>query len=187
MKEYLDILDENGRPTGESATHEESHAKGLAHRSVHVWLLNSRHQLLLQKRSLAKRAYPGNWDISAAGHVSSGETSLEAARKEMREELGIDLPESAFAYLFTVEEHAVLNGGTYIENEFQDVYLVRADIDEADLVLQETEVEAVRWCDLEEISRWLEGGGEPLVPHTAEYERLLGMLGRGGAQDILGA
>src|SRR5579871_5231372 len=102
MQEYIDILDKEGNKTGESLDGKEIHKLGLPHRTVHIWLVNSRKQLLLQKRSKIKDAYPSCWDISAAGHISSGETSLEAAKKETREELGLDLSDEAFSFLFSV-------------------------------------------------------------------------------------
>jgi isopentenyldiphosphate isomerase len=116
------------------------------------------------------------WDISAAGHVSADETSVEAAQKETREELGLDLPESDFEKLFTIEEHVTLNEGTYIANEFQDVYLVQKDVDEEKLSLQIEEVQAVRWIDIEEFKEWIQGKGEPLVPHLEEHTRLLKLI-----------
>ena len=55
-------------------------------------LFNSRGELLLQKRSIWKDRNPGRWDSSAAGHLDSGEGYLEAARRELREELGVEAP-----------------------------------------------------------------------------------------------
>lgn len=176
MQEFLDILDPNGEKTGKAVSYKEAHEKGFTHRSVHVWFINSQGQLLLQKRGSTKLAYPDHWDISAAGHVSANETSLEAAKKETREELGLDLADDAFEYLFTVQEHVVLNKGTYIANEFQDVYLVRMDVSASSLVLEDKEVEAVRWIDISELKEWLQGRGKRLVPHQEEYGRLLAIL-----------
>src|SRR3989344_1498741 len=101
--EYLDILDENGELTGQTVAYDVAHQKGILHKAVHVWLLNSKGELLIQKRSANKEAYPNQWEISASGHVSAGQTSLEAARRETKEELGLDLPDQAFQYLFTLK------------------------------------------------------------------------------------
>ncbi|MBI2190469.1 MAG: NUDIX domain-containing protein, partial [Planctomycetes bacterium] len=56
---------------------------------AHVLVFNSRGDLYLQKRSEKKDVQPGRWDTSVGGHLRPGETYLEAARREMREELGI--------------------------------------------------------------------------------------------------
>jgi isopentenyldiphosphate isomerase len=82
--EYLDILDNNGNKTGETRSYDEVHEKGLIHRTVHVWILNSKKELLVQKRSKDRRAHPDYWDISAAGHISAGQTSLEAAQSYLQ-------------------------------------------------------------------------------------------------------
>lgn len=173
----MDILDAEGEKTGESKSYDEAHRVGLIHRTVHVWFLNSKNELLLQKRSANKRAYPDNWDISAAGHISAGQTSLEAAKRETEEELGVDLSGSDLKYLFTVEEHVVLNNGTYVNNEFQDVYLVRSDVNLSELKLPADEVSEVRWVGIEEFKLWIKGEGEKLVPHEEEHVRLLNHLG----------
>ena len=55
-----------------------------------MFLKNSRGETYLQKRSNRVLFYPGYWCASATGHVSSGESYLEAARREVREELGIE-------------------------------------------------------------------------------------------------
>ena len=57
------------------------HRDGDYHRAVHVWIFaESTQQLLLQKRADCKDSWPGLWDISSAGHVSAGDTSLITAR-----------------------------------------------------------------------------------------------------------
>ena len=84
---YLDVLDEAGNPTGEKKSFEAVHRDGDLHRSVHVWILNNQQQLLVQKRSETKTAYPGKWDISAAGQVDAGEEVLTSALRETKEEL----------------------------------------------------------------------------------------------------
>lgn len=177
MEEFLDILDAEGKKTGKSKSYDDVHRTGLIHRTAHVWFLNSKNELLLQKRSANKRAYPNLWDISAAGHVSAGQTSLEAAKRETEEELGLGLPDSMFEYLFTVEEHVVLNNGTYVNNEFQDVYLVRSDVNLSELKLPADEVSEVRWVGIEEFRSWINGEGKKLVPHDEEFTLLLNHLG----------
>lgn len=172
MQEYLDVLNNKGAKTGEMVSYDEAHERGVTHRSVHVWFLNSRNELLLQKRSANKKAYPNLWDISAAGHISAGQTSLEAAKRETEEELGLTPPDDAFEYLFSVEEHVVLNDGTYINNEFQDVYVVHADINLTELKLQTSEVSDARWIEVEEFRSWIRGEGEQVVPHGEEFALL---------------
>ena len=57
------------------------HRDGDYHRAVHVWIYSeSTHELLLQKRADCKESWPGQWDISSAGHISAGDSSLVTAR-----------------------------------------------------------------------------------------------------------
>ena len=61
MPEMLDIVDENGVPTGQSVPRTTAHAEGLRHRTSHVWIVrrkNGRVQVLLQMRCAAKDSYP---------------------------------------------------------------------------------------------------------------------------------
>ena len=71
MKEYLDVVDENGKPTGETVERSVAHREGFPHRTSHLWLVRKRGgriQVLLQKRAMTK-SFPGCYDISSAGHI----------------------------------------------------------------------------------------------------------------------
>ena len=66
--EWLDVVDQNGDPTGEVVSRDTAHEKGIWHRTSHVWLVrirDGRLQILLQKRSENKDSYPGCYDISS--------------------------------------------------------------------------------------------------------------------------
>lgn len=175
--EYLDVLGDKGNKTGDSKSYDEVHEKGFIHRTVHVWILNSKGELLIQKRAKNRRAYPGHWDISTAGHISAGQTSLEAAQREVEEELGIKISESKFECLFSLESHSVLNSGTYVNNEFQDVYIVHTDLDPTSINLEKDgEVEQIRFVSIPEFKDIISGKSEPVVPHKEEYEKLLNYI-----------
>jgi isopentenyl-diphosphate delta-isomerase type 1 len=89
--EFLEVVDEKNQVV-EITGRRELHKKGLRHRSVHIFIFNTRGDLYLQKRSLSKDQYPEHWDTSAAGHTDPGESQIEAAQRELMEELGLDLP-----------------------------------------------------------------------------------------------
>lgn len=174
--EFLDVLDDAGEKAETIKDYYTVHKSGLWHRTVHVWLLNPENELLLQKRSANRRTYPGYWDISAAGHVSAGQKSLEAAVRETQEELGIILPEECFEYLFTIKEDEVLNHGAYLNKEFQDVYLVRVESNNMKITLSPEEVEDVRWVKLDELKDIIRDKRDRIVPHDREYSMLLKLL-----------
>lgn len=88
--ELLDVLDEDGRVIGQ-APRDDVHAQGLLHRCVHVFVFTPRGELWLQQRALDRHLWPGLWTSSASGHVDAGEREEQAAAREAREELGLDL------------------------------------------------------------------------------------------------
>ncbi|MCI9434495.1 MAG: NUDIX domain-containing protein [Bacilli bacterium] len=79
VNELIDVLDENGILTGEVLPRSEVHKRGLWHRSIAVAIVNEKNEILLQQRSATKEKNAGMWDISVAGHISSGQDALSAA------------------------------------------------------------------------------------------------------------
>ena len=92
MDEFFAVVDEDDKVVGK-ATREKCHSKlRLIHRSVCIFVVNDRNEVFLQKRSMSKDLYPGFFTGSATGHVDYGEDYDEAAKRELKEELGIDAP-----------------------------------------------------------------------------------------------
>ncbi len=174
--EYLDVLDENGDSTGESKSRDEVHKKGIWHRTVHVWILNSRNELLLQKRASRVISWPDMWDISVAGHIVSGDNSFYTVLKETEEEIGLKLGKNDFQFLFTVKNSITINNGTYINNEFNDVYLIKKDLNISDLFFQKEEVSKMEWIRFKELERRIKSGDKTIVPQPEEYEKLFSYL-----------
>jgi mutator protein MutT len=88
MQEMLDVVDEKNEVVG-SAPYDEVYDKRLNHRIVHVVIFNDKGEIFLQQRSAKKNFCPGHWVTSAGGHVQKGETYEQAAKRELKEELGI--------------------------------------------------------------------------------------------------
>jgi isopentenyl-diphosphate Delta-isomerase len=176
MVEYLDVLDESGEKTGESLPHSEIHRLGKIHRTVHICFINSKGELLLQKRTMNKWAYPGYWDITIGGHISTDETDIDACIKETKEEIGLDVPGSEFKFIGEVRGPRVIHGKDFIDDEFKNVYVVNMDIEPENLSLPEDEVEEVRWVTLNEFKEWMNGKGEKLIPDSGEFKLLIDYL-----------
>jgi len=70
--EFFDVLDKNGNPTGQVKDRNDVHRDGDWHKAVHIWIINFKGELLIQKRSPNKDTGAGQWDISAAGHMPAG-------------------------------------------------------------------------------------------------------------------
>jgi len=137
-QEMLDVVDEDDNVIA-ITTRGEIHARGLMHRAVHILVFNSKDELFLQKRSMSKDEQPGKWDSSAAGHVDSGESYLDCARREITEELGI-VAEHSMEVLFKLTA-SMLTG-----NEHCMVYRYNFD---GPMVLQAEEIDDGEWVSAE--------------------------------------
>ena len=107
--EIFDVVDEEGRPTGETVSRQEAHEKGIRHRTAHIWVIRREPgkggiQILLQKRAMDKDSFPGQYDTSSAGHIHAGDEPRISAVRELQEELGIEVrpEELKFAGKFRV-------------------------------------------------------------------------------------
>ena len=86
MEEILDIYSREGKHLG-TRTRKECHSKepGFYHKPVWIWIINSKKEVLVQKRASVKNSFPNYWDMPSAGHVAAGETSIEGAVRETAE------------------------------------------------------------------------------------------------------
>ena len=138
--EMFPVIEPNGMVTGRAErAYCHSGAKPL-HPVVHIQILNRFGQLYLQKRSMHKDIQPGKWDTAVGGHVSYGESVMEAVFREAYEELGfMDFnPIGVKSYVFESE----------IEKELVNVF---AAVGNFDLYPDHDEVDEGRWWDFSEI------------------------------------
>ena len=102
MSNLIDVLSPSGLRTGEILPRAEIHRLGKHHRAVHLYIFNSKNEVLLQRRALTVDNYPGLFGISVTGHVNAGESSSAAVRRELEEELGIDASQLRLDFLFRI-------------------------------------------------------------------------------------
>ena len=160
LKEIFDIVDENGVPTGETIERSIAHEKGIRHATSHVWIMRyhqGKLQILLQKRSMIKDSYPGQYDTSSAGHITAGDDPAHSALRELSEELGIDIRPEELKPIghFEMYYRKMFHGNWFFDNEYCHVFLVDKEIDVSDLTLQEEEVERVDYFDMDELYKGL--------------------------------
>lgn len=156
--ELLDIVDEQGNPTGEVCERKQAHAEGLRHRTAHVWVIREGEhgtEVLLQKRAANKDSFPGRFDTSSAGHIQAGDEPLPSAIRELAEELGIhaEPEELSFAGTFRIQYEKEFYGKLFRDNEISFVYVYRGRVEASSLKLQAEEVETVEWFPLDYVVR----------------------------------
>ena len=156
--EYLDIVDEQGQPTGEIVSRTLAHTKGIRHRTAHIWIVrreNEHFQVLMQKRAISKDSFPGKYDTSSAGHIQAGDEPLASGLRELAEELGLHAKPEDLAFAGCIHGNFAeeFHGKIFRDNEIAFVYVYQQPVDIETLVLQKEEVESVRWFDLEETYR----------------------------------
>lgn len=176
--EFFDVLDEQGKKTGEIIERNEAHKKGICHRVIQVWVINSKNELLLQKRSANKDSCPNMWYVSLGGHIESNEDNYQTIIREFAEELGLDISNQIdkVKYLYTFKEIVVLNNGQFIDNEFYDVYLFKMDLDPDTLILQEDEVSEVKFIGYNEFKQAVINKDQSLWIHDEGFSRLFNYL-----------
>ena len=96
LQEIYDIVDINDNVIGQANRKKCNSDPNLIHRAVYILIFNDKDQVLWQKRSETKDVGPGEWVTSASGHVMTGDDYEETAIREVKEELGIDVPSLTF-------------------------------------------------------------------------------------------
>ena len=168
VDEKVDVLDELGRPTGEVVWKSEAHRRGLFHRCFHCWVAGedgAGAYLLVQCRAAAKDTWPGCLDVTAAGHLRSGEGVFAGGLREVEEELGLRVEPGRLVSLGTRRIEQEISGGC--DREFHDVFLLLDATPMSDLRLQEGEVEAVLRIGLDDVEALGADGSVPAKEYAA--------------------
>ncbi len=174
--EYLDVLDKNGNKTGIIKTKKEIYESGDYHRTVHIWIINDNKEILVQKRHPKKETFPNLWAISVAGHVRAGEDSMNALRRELKEELGQKVNDEQIEFLFTLNRKQPYKD--HILNVIDDVYLVHINLDCENTKLQFSELTDIKYVYYEYLEQIFKTADPEYVPYTIEHEKLFNYLHR---------
>ena len=150
----VDLVDERDNVVG-SATVRRSLEEGLLHRAVAVLVIRSSGKVVLQQRSKHDRWHPGLWTISCTGHVKKGESYIKAARRELREELGLG------ASLRLAKKYLLppISARGLTEHEWVTLYVCRTD---SVCTVDPVELEGVREASESELWTMVDDG--PLTP-----------------------
>ena len=170
--EFFDLYDIYKNKTGEILKRGDHTDRGY-YLCVQVVVINSLGEILTQQRADSKPAFAGAWDLSVCGGVLMGETSQQAAARELYEELGIRHDFTGVRPILCVS----------FPEGYTDVYVIRQDIPLKALTLQTEEVQDARWQSPEDIIRQIEDGS--FSPYYPGYIRFLSEAGgRYGSLDF---
>ncbi|RMD45906.1 NUDIX domain-containing protein [Candidatus Pacearchaeota archaeon] len=168
----IDVCDEKNNLTGRKEQIGVIHSKGLWHRVSHVWLYTSKGEVVLQLRSRKKRLFPGLLDVSAAGHIDSGETPRQAALRETKEELGITLKKINF---WKIIKNSIIFD-KIINNEFYYVFFSKIPRNTKFSINHE--VESVHFVNIAELLKSLNKSPQKYVPHGRYWINVLNEIKR---------
>ncbi|PIN81996.1 hypothetical protein COV11_00170 [Candidatus Woesearchaeota archaeon CG10_big_fil_rev_8_21_14_0_10_30_7] len=102
MTEYIEVLNEK-KEVINKVSRKEVHEKGLFHKGICGVVLKDG-KVFIQKRRENKDVFPGMYEVSYSGHVLVGESWLESAKRELKEELNIEGDFELLAEEIVVEE-----------------------------------------------------------------------------------
>lgn len=156
MEEYIDIVNEKDEIIGveERKIVNKSGMKNF--RTVNIFLVNSKGEILIQHRSDNRRLFPGMWDFSAAGHIKTGEDYKEAAIRETKEELGVDVELKEVAYL-NPYKHGI--------SSFKKIYVAHYD---GKFIYDTYGIASIFYKKPEEIKQFLEQEDNKFLPDYKE-------------------
>lgn len=154
--DHVILVNEEDDPIG-TMEKMEAHREGLLHRAFSVLVFNSKGEMLLQKRAKSKYHSAGLWSNACCSHPKPGENTDDAAKRRMKEELGIDIqPKYLYKFKYKVELENDL-----IEHEFDHVYVCQFD---GAPMINRNEIEAFSYLSLDELKYQLSQS-----PHLYTY------------------
>lgn len=162
--EILDIYDDNGNITGKTMVRGDKSTKLESNEHIAlatIFIENSEGKFLIQKTSKEK----GNIFSTTGGHVDSGETPLDAIKRETKEEIGVNID------LDEIQEYGYL----MFDVPLRFMFYIKKDIDINNITLQKEEVDYVKYMTVEEIQNLIETG-QMLKSHGIIFNELLDKL-----------
>lgn len=130
-----------------------AHVDGHLHRALSIFILDGTGRMLLQRRAMDKYHSGGLWTNACCSHPRPGEPVAEAARRRLKEELGITcVISSAFTFTYRAEV-----GNGLVEHEYDHVFFGTYD---GPVHPDPAEVSEVRWVDMAALAGELRSGGE---------------------------
>lgn len=143
--ELIQIVDENGNFTGQILDKDEAHDKNLLHNEIAVFVINDNKQVLLQKRSANKRFNPNKWGL-CSGHVDANESLEDAAIREIKEEIGLDVTKEDL-HKYGEKELTLRETNSHIIY----FYYIKTNKKANEFTIQTEELSEVKWFDIDDV------------------------------------
>lgn len=172
--ETVILLDEDGRPIGSADKTAVHHAATPLHLAFSCYLFNADGRVLLTRRALGKRTWPGVWSNSFCGHPAPGERVEDAVQRRARQELGVGIG-TPRCVLPDFRYRAVAADGT-VENEVCPVFVARCD---SEIQADPNEVMEWMWVSWEQLRSAVDLPWA-ISPWAIEQIPLLDAAGAGG-------
>ena len=144
--EHVILLDEQNKPSGMLEKYVAHTFNTPLHLAFSCWIFNDQGQLLVTRRSLHKKAWPGVWTNSVCGHPQSGETTEDAVIRRARFELSADI--TALASVYADFRYCATDPNGIMENEVCPVYAAQLI---SQLQPNADEVMDYQWSNLEDV------------------------------------
>lgn len=151
LQEHVILVNHQGEVTGT----QEKYAAHTSHTPLHLafscWVFNRQGQLLITRRSLSKKAWPGVWTNSVCGHPQLGESDEQAILRRCHFEIGASV--DSITAIHPGFRYRETDPSGIVENEVCPVYAARID---GDVIANPDEVMAYQWVDLDAILQGLD-------------------------------
>jgi len=165
--ELWDVYDKDGNLTGRTISRTvgvKAMPKGDYHLAVTVVIVNSKREMFCTHRSPEKPLFPGMWE-NTGGSVLAGETSIQGAIRELKEETGLAAVPEELTFLYRIRR----------ADSFMDVYGLRRDFTIDQVVFQPGETDGAKWFPYEEWEQ-LARSGAILTPAGSNNEEFFAIL-----------
>ena len=153
------VVDAEDRELGTADKLTAHQPPGQLHRAFSVFVCDRDGRLLLQRRAATKYHFAGLWSNACCSHPRPAEGVLDAARRRLAEEIGLEAHTLEVAGRFEYEATDASSG--LVEHELDHVVLTRTD---AEPQLDPTEADAYLWIEPAELHRYLDGDELPVTP-----------------------
>lgn len=159
--ELWDVYNKDRIKTGKTIERGSQFDRNEFHVVVHICIFNSNGEMLIQQRQPFKEGWPNMWDITVGGSAVSGETSQQAAERELFEEIGYK------AKLSNERPYLTIN----FRFGFDDIYFIEDNVNINALKLQYEEVQRIKWASKDEILQMIKDG--KFIPYYSSLIELL--------------